>query len=235
MQMHNMKAGYKIFWDGLSLMVGIPVVFLLTLLTTFSFRKAKESVTGEEGKAAARDWGDSIVTAFFIAMVIRTFLFQPFRIPSGSMRPTLIEEDRLFVNKLAYGPLLPFTKIRIPGFTKPRRGDVVVFRFPVTRDKDFIKRVIAFGGEKIEIREGQVLVDGQPVIDGTIAKIHYYNMGEYAVVGHSIDVPPGHFFVMGDNSRGSHDSRFWGFVPQELLIGRADVIFWPPTRMRLIK
>lgn len=223
------------YWLQACTWIGYPVVFILTLVSTFSIDQAKASVSGAEGAHAAFEWGDSLVVAFVLAMVIRSFLFQPFVIPSGSMRPTLIEGDRLFVNKLAYGPLIPLSQVRIPGFTVPKRGDVVVFRFPVTRDKDFIKRLIAVGGETVEIRNGQVVINGEPVRQGPVGGIHYYNMGEYGAAGKVITVPKGYYFVMGDNSGASHDSRFWGFVPEALVIGRAEGLFWPLNRIRWIK
>lgn len=186
-------------------------------------------------KAVMWEWIESIVIAFILAMVIRSFLIQPFKIPSGSMRMTLIEYDRLFVNKLAYGPLFPFTKFRFPGFTKPQRGDVIVFRYPVTKDKDYIKRLIAFGGEEVEIKQGKVWIDGKEIDQGPLSKIYYYNRGEYAKEGLSIKVPEGQLFVMGDNSLSSHDSRYWGFVPEALVIGKAEFIFWPLKRIRWIR
>ena len=189
----------------------------------------------EETQKVVWEWVESLVVAFILAMLIRTFLIQPFKIPSGSMRMTLVEGDRLFVNKLAYGPMVPLTQYRLPGFTKPRRGDVVVFKYPVQRQKDFINRLIAVGGETVEIRDGRVYINDAPVADGAIAGIHYYNYGEYAQPGKKITVPPGQYFVMGDNSASSHDSRYWGFVPEELVVGKAEVLFWPLYRIRWIR
>lgn len=188
-----------------------------------------------EWKAVAWEWIESLAVAFLLAMLIRTFLIQPFKIPSGSMRMTLIEGDRLFVNKLNYGPLVPLTDYRLPGFSRPKRGDVIVFKYPIQRNKDFIKRLVAVGGETVEIKDGQVIINDKPVTEGSMAKIHYYNYGSYAPAGRKILVPEGQYFVMGDNSGSSHDSRYWGFVPEELVLGKADVIFWPPNRIRWIK
>ncbi|MBF0486335.1 MAG: signal peptidase I [Candidatus Omnitrophica bacterium] len=185
--------------------------------------------------SVAWEWIESILVAFVLAMIIRTFLFQPFSIPSGSMRMTLIEGDRLFVNKLDYGPMIPFTKYRIKGFGKPERGDVVVFKYPVTKDKDFIKRLIAFGGETVEIKDGKVLINGEVIDKGSMGAIYYYNAGDFGTREKPIMVPQGHYFVMGDNSGSSHDSRYWGFVPEDYLIGKAEVIFWPLNRIRWIK
>ncbi|MBF0123355.1 MAG: signal peptidase I [Candidatus Omnitrophica bacterium] len=196
----------------------------------------EKNVVPENWKKIVWEWVESLIVAFIIAFgIIRPFFVQPFSIPSGSMRMTLIEGDRLFVNKLQYGPQVPFTKYRLPGFNKPQRGDVVVFKYPVTREKDFIKRLIAFGGETVEIKDGKVYVNDKPITDGSIAKLHYYNMGQYGQVGRKITVPTGSFFVMGDNSASSHDSRFWGFVSEELLIGKAECLFWPLNRIRWIK
>ena len=194
-----------------------------------------DPATQEQWKKIAWEWVESLVVAFVLAMAIRTFLFQPFKIPSGSMRMTLIEGDRLFVNKLDYGAQVPFTTYRLPGFSHPKRGDVVVFKYPVQRNKDFIKRLIAFGGETVEIRDGQVLINDKVISEGPIAGVHYYNYGDNAQPGKKVTVPPGQFFVMGDNSGSSHDSRYWGFVPEELLVGKAEVIFWPLNRIRWIK
>src|SRR3990167_8414899 len=99
-------------------------------------------------KAVAREWIESILIAFVLAMFIRTFFFQAFKIPSGSMRPTLTEGDRLLVNKLRYGAKIPFVNYRLPGFTKPQRGDVVVFVYPEDRKRDFIKRLIGIRSEE---------------------------------------------------------------------------------------
>ncbi len=189
----------------------------------------------EETQKVVWEWVESLVVAFILAMLIRTFLIQPFKIPSGSMRMTLVEGDRLFVNKLAYGPMVPLTSYRLPGFVKPRRGDVVVFKYPIQRQKDFIKRLIALGGETVEIKDGRVYINDVPVADGAIAGIHYYNYGTYAQPGKKITVPQGQYFVMGDNSASSHDSRYWGFVPEELVVGKAEVLFWPLDRIRWIK
>ncbi len=194
-----------------------------------------DNKTNDQWKAVAWEWVESIVVAFILAMFIRTFFIQPFKIPSGSMRMTLIEGDRLFVNKLRYGPLVPLTKYRLPGFDHPKRGDVIVFKYPVTREKDFIKRLIAFGGETIEIKDGRIYISGKLIDAPPISDIHYYNAGDYGKEGQKTLVPPGNYFVMGDNSASSHDSRYWGFVPEELVIGKAEVLFWPLNRIRWIK
>ena len=213
-------------------------------------------------KSALREWVESILIAIVLAMLIRSYFIQPFKIPSGSMRMTLIEGDHLFVNKLRYGPtLLPelhspdflrqwlgpdfdihwpqflqhLADIRLPGFGHPQRGDIVVFVYPEDPKRDFIKRLIAVGGETVEIKDGDIYIDGKEITDEPIKSIYYYNRGDYGQAGVKIKVPENSFFVLGDNSSSSKDSRYWGFVPNELLIGRADVVYWPPMRIRIIK
>jgi signal peptidase I len=222
------------FWDGLTLIAGYPFAFVL-LLTSSSPRGFMADLKGEPGRQLAREWGEAIIVAFIMAMIIRTFLFQPFKIPSGSMRMTLIEGDRLFVNKLRYGPLVPFTQYRLPGFEKPRRGDIIVFRYPVTRDKDFIKRLIAFGGETVEIRDGHIFINDKIINTFPLNSIQYMNAGDYGKAGQKVVVPKGYYFAMGDNSRSSFDGRYWGFIPEGLVIGKAECLFWPLNRIRWIK
>ena len=185
-------------------------------------------------KSTIREWVESIVVAFVLAMFIRTFFLQAFKIPSGSMRMTLLEGDRLIVNKLRYGPKIPFTKKRLPGFTKPKRGDIVVFSYPEDPKRDFIKRLIAMGGETVEIRYGDIYINDKLVEDPRIKNVYYYNRGTYGEAGQKVKVPPGNYFVLGDNSASSHDSRFWGFVPEYYIIGKAEFIYWPLNRIRFI-
>lgn len=151
------------------------------------------------------------------------------------MRMTLLEGDRLLVNKLYYGALFPFTHHRLPGLSHPKRGDIVVFKFPEDPKRDFIKRLIAVGGETVEIKFGDIYVDGKLIEDPIIKNIYYYNRGPYGEVNKKIKVPEGYYYVLGDNSGSSHDSRYWGFVPQEDLIGKAEVIYWPVNRVRFLK
>ena len=186
-------------------------------------------------KAVIREWAESIFIAFILAMFIRTFFIQAFKIPSGSMRMTLMEGDRLMVNKLRYGPKLPLTDQRLPGLTKPQRGDVIVFIYPEDHKRDFIKRLIALGGETVEIKDGHIYIDDEFWNDPRTDHIYYYNQGPYGEEGDKIKVPEGQFYVLGDNSASSRDSRYWGFVPDQNIIGRAEFIYWPLNRMRFIK
>ena len=176
------------------------------------------------GKSALRENLESLVWAVAIALVIRTFIVAPFKIPSGSMRPTLIEGDRILVSKFLYR------------FREPRRGEVIVFRYPEDRKRPFIKRLIGLGGDRVEILDGGVWINGSPLDAPPVVGVtRYENQGRYGRSGEDVEVPPESFFVLGDNSRSSHDSRFWGFVPESMLIGKAICIFWPPNRIRLIQ
>jgi len=188
-----------------------------------------------KNSSALREWGESIAIALILALVIRTFIIQAFKIPTGSMRPTLMEGDRILVSKFRYGPKVPLTHYRLPGFTEPRRGDVVVFIYPEDPTKDFIKRLIAVGGETVEIKGGRIYVNGRLLDNPPFTKIYYYNRGTYSEAGHKIKVPENHYFVLGDNSASSRDSRYWGFVSQDLVVGRAELIYWPPNRIRMVQ
>ncbi len=186
-------------------------------------------------KATVREWAESILIAFVLAMIIRTFLVQAFKIPTGSMRMTLIEGDAILVNKFIYGAKIPFTDIRLPALRQPARGDVIVFIFPQDTKKDFIKRIAALPGETVEIKNGEIFINDKPVIDKKINSRYYYNRGDYGDLGKKIVVPEDQYFVLGDNSASSQDSRYWGFVPKKNLLGKAMVIYWPPSRIRLIE
>lgn len=185
-------------------------------------------------KSAFREWVESIAIALILALFIREFFIQAFKIPSGSMIPTLLVGDRLMVNKLQYGAKVRFTDKRIPGLSNPQRGDIIVFVYPDDPKRDFIKRLIAFGGETVEIRDGDIFINGKHIENPAIDKIYYYNRGEYGQPGQIVKVPEGHVYVLGDNSASSHDSRFWGFVPRKNIVGRAEFIYWPITRLRFI-
>ena len=166
-------------------------------------------------KSALREWLESLVIAFILAMFIRTFIIQPFKIPTGSMRPTLIEGDRIFVNKFIYGARIPLTDFRLPALRQPKRGDIIV------------------EGETIEIIDGSIYINGKMCDDPGFKQRFYYNRGKFGEEGEKITVPAGNYFALGDNSASSMDSRYWGFVPKRLLIGKAIFIFWPLNRIRL--
>ena len=166
---------------------------------------------------------ESMLWAVALALVIRTFIIAPFKIPSGSMHPTLLEGDRILVTKYVY-------RMRAP-----RRGEIVVFRYPEDPKRPFIKRLVGIGGDHLEIKDGHLLINGQPPTASIFQQRTYYNQGPYGQANQVLDVPPDSYFVLGDNSASSHDSRFWGFVPKRFLIGKAICIFWPPQRIRALR
>jgi signal peptidase I len=187
-------------------------------------------------KSQAREWIESILIAVILALFIREFIVQAFKIPSGSMIPTFQIGDRIFVNKFIYGAKIPFTNIRLPAVREPERGDIIVFRSPETPKKDFVKRLIAVGGETVEIKDGYILVNGEPVSGpASVRSVYYYNVEPYAKEGKAIKVPKDSYFALGDNSANSRDSRYWGFVPKDNMIGKAIFIYWPIPRMKVIK
>lgn len=189
----------------------------------------------KKGKFVIREWLESILVAFILAMVIRTFIVQAFKIPTGSMRPTLIEGDLILVNKFIYGAKLPFSDLRLPALRQPRRGDVIVFIYPEDPKKDFIKRLVGLPGETLEIKNGTIYINDKPLLNSSFSQRFYYNRGDLGSEGQKIVVPKDSFFVLGDNSASSKDSRYWGFVPRKNLLGKSLVIYWPPLRMRMIK
>ncbi len=183
----------------------------------------------KSSRRSFQEYSEAFVAALIFAILIRAFLFQAFEIPSGSMEPTLRVGDHLLVSKFIYGVRIPFTDKRSPRFREPRRGDVIVFVYPVDRSKDFIKRVIGVGGDTVEIINKKLIINGMEVADPHAAfysGVVYQgyesprdNMGP-------IKVPHGSLFVMGDNRDYSYDSRFWGFVPLRDVVGEAFIIYW---------
>jgi signal peptidase I len=177
-----------------------------------------------------RDWIEPILIAFLFAALIRTFIIQPFKIPSGSMEDTLMVGDQLVAAKFLYGTQIPFTKKKILKFRDPRPGDIIVFKYPEDPSKDFIKRCIAVGGQSVEICNKEIFVDGvlQKVpshakfIDPSILPGQFNKRDNFPLTR----VPPGMVFMMGDNRDNSNDSRFWGFVPVENIKGKAEFLYW---------
>lgn len=196
---------------------------------------AKKPASNAHKKSVIRDWVESIVIAFVLAMVIRTFVVQAFKIPTGSMRMTLVEGDIILVNKFIYGAKIPIINFRLPAVTQPKRGDVVVFVYPQDPKKDFIKRLIALPGDTVEIKSGTIYINDKPMLESVFNQRYYYNRGDYGQVGQKIIVPEDSYYVLGDNSASSQDSRYWGFVPANNMLGKALVIYWPPRRIRIIK
>ena len=189
----------------------------------------QSSHAGGKSKSTLREYTESIVWAILLALIIRTFIVQTFMIPSGSMEPTLAIGDHIFVNKFLYGTRLPFTDRSILKLRDPVRGDVAVFRFPEDRSKDFIKRVIGVPGDEIKVRDQQVYVNGVPYKNP-----HEVHREPLLAAGENsprdnfgpVRVPAGSYFMMGDNREHSYDSRFWGFVKESDLRGKAIVKYW---------
>ena len=161
----------------------------------------------EKKKSGLRENIEAILIAIVIAMFIRAFIVEAFKIPSGSMRPTLIEGDRILVNKFIYGAKIPLTNLRLPQFKDVERGDVIVFIYPKDPTRDFIKRMIAKGKEAVSIKYGKVYINGAALNDPKFAR-HYYNRGPYGQENEDIIVPEDSFYVLGDNSNSSQDSRY---------------------------
>jgi signal peptidase I len=179
-------------------------------------------------KSVAREYTEALLVALLLALFIRSFIVQAFKIPSGSMLPTLQIGDHILVNKFLYGLRLPYPfETMIVEWSQPTRGSVIVFVYPKDRTKDFIKRVIAVAGDTVEIRHKQVYLNGVKVDDphAVFADEDREIPGPRDNFG-PVTVPPHHLFVMGDNRDRSHDGRFWGFVDLDDVKGKAFLIYW---------
>jgi len=198
------------------------VIFRKNIREDIQFAKEKPQLWM---KVKWKNWGEPLLIAAVLAILIRTFLVAPYKIPTGSMIPTLQIGDKIFVNKIHYR------------FEGPERGDIVVFKYPKDKKKDYVKRLIGLPGEFVEIRNGTVLIDGNPLTEEPFSNVYYYNVEgwDYGAAGQVIQVPPGHYFVLGDNSSSSSDSRNWGFVPASNMVGKASLVWWPPRRIRLLR
>lgn len=177
----------------------------------------------------------NIIIAFLGLIVIGNICFQLYRIPTTSMVPTLMPGDYIFANRLSYGLRIPFTQKRILQMHKPRRGDIVVFRAPGDGRRVYVKRLIAVGGERVLLKEGNIYINGKQVIEPVIARNYYYNQGTYGVSQEATLVPARSYFFLGDNSIASADSRFWGFVGEEDIIGKVVFVWWPPARVAMVE
>ncbi len=228
----------------------------LTLLTVVSgigwgwdrYRVSRDGGLAEEEAGRFIEFCRFAFPVVAIVLVLRSFLFEPFRIPSGSMIPTLHVGDFILVNKFSYGLRTPVGFWKFVDLGEPHRGDVAVFRFPLDPSKDFIKRVVGLPGDRITYVDKRLFINGEPVPleDKGMMRLNYAGRSrlvqEYIEtlgdVRHSIIVDPavpsfdgevvvpaGHYFVMGDNRDGSDDSRRWGMVPERNLVGRA-VLIW---------
>ena len=201
-------------------------------------QKHNQAVTGGEAegkpreagkKHIIREYAESIVIAIILALVIRTFVVQAFKIPSGSMEDTLAIGDHILVNKFIYGTKIPFTDKRIMTIRDPRRGDVIVFEYPEDPSKDFIKRVIGTPGDEIEVRNKKVYVNGK-----LYENPHEVHKEKDVIPPEQnprdffgpVKVPENSYFVMGDNRDRSYDSRFWGYVKNPKIKGLAFIKYW---------
>jgi len=218
-------------------------------------KRTKKETSGAEPrkesrkkKGILREYAEAIIFAIVVASILRIFVVQAFRIPTGSMEDTLLVGDFLLVNKFIYGVRTPdkipilnihIPWVRLPGFKKPERGDIVVFKYPRNPDQDYIKRCVGLPGDTIEIRNKKVYVNGQPFPDPPHVKYSSYTMppglnepGIYPPGAGNRDnygpvvVPEGHYFMLGDNRDNSLDSRYWGFLPEENIVGEAMIIYF---------
>lgn len=184
--------------------------------------------TKGEHKSTTREYAEALLMALLLAILIRSFVVQAFKIPSGSMLPTLQIGDHILVNKFLYGLRLPYPiDTMVVQWGQPERGDIVVFVFPRDPSKDFIKRVVAVPGDTVEIRHKQIYINGTQADDpyATFADEERESPGPRDNLG-PMEVPPHKLFVMGDNRDRSHDSRFWGFVDLDDVKGKAFMIYW---------
>ena len=177
-------------------------------------------------KSTFREYAEAAAIAVLLALFIRTFVVQAFKIPSGSMEPTLLVGDHILVNKFIYGIKIPLIHTTLIPISSPKRGDVVVFIYPVDKSKDFIKRVIGLPGDTVEIQDQKVIINGKRYDDK-----HAYYDGRGERIGNPgqperFIVPKGYIFVMGDNRDHSYDSRFWGYVPVSSIKGKAFIVYW---------
>jgi signal peptidase I len=183
-------------------------------------------------KSTVREYFDSIVIALILALFVRTWVVQAFKIPTGSMENNLLIGDHLLVNKFVFGPTLSGVDRALLAVRDVRRGDIVVFKYPDEPQRDFIKRVIGLPGDTLELRAKKVYVNGQALDE---PYVHFLTAASEGGEVTSMDVrerygpvtvPPDHYFVMGDNRDNSQDSRYWGYLPRSYIKGKALMIYW---------
>jgi len=213
---------------------------------THNLAEAKEKLLKEP---VLVEYARSLFPVILVVLVLRSFLVEPFRIPSGSMMPTLLVGDFILVNKFSYGVRLPVINAKVLDTGEPARGDVMVFRYPKNPSIDYIKRVIGLPGDKVSYYNKQLFINGEPAkqqaqetfigtgsgvsMSGAKKRLeHLLGVDHNILIDESrgtmegeFNVPAGHYFVMGDNRDNSNDSRYWGFVPEENLVGKAFMIW----------
>jgi signal peptidase I len=187
-------------------------------------------------KSTAREYFESICIAVILALFIRTFVVQAFKIPTGSMENNLLIGDHLLVNKFVYGPTLAGFEERILPIDRIERRDVIVFKYPEEPERDFIKRVIGLPGETVELRNKKVFINGRPIDEPYVQFLDPPGSASSSEADFTdfdvrrqygpVTVPANHYFVMGDNRDNSQDSRYWGFLPREYIKGKALMVYW---------
>ena len=233
-------------------------IWVLDILVLSPRRAKSLDFVGSGGRGGAKatsqeklpwyvDFSRSFFPVILAVLVLRSFVVEPFRIPSGSMEPTLLPGDFILVNKFSFGIRLPVINTKIIDLGSPSRGDVTVFRYPEDPSVAFIKRIVGLPGDHLEYRDKQLYVNGEPVerkvltgmddgkngyqqvletLDGATYTTYIRNgQNGGRSAQYKVDVPPGHYFALGDNRDNSRDSRFWGFLPEENLIGKAFFIW----------
>jgi signal peptidase I len=250
--------------DGVAQTVGEAVDEVEAARQGDDFERMRQAITELDGrmdehlafarKSSARQYAESIGLALGVALLLRAFVVEAFQIPSGSMIPTLEVGDHIFVSKFAYAVGVPFTNTKIAELGQPKRGDVIVFKYPPDQTLDYIKRVVGLPGETIEVRRNEVFIDGKPMPreltsasctsdeasvgeDSRYCEAWLEHMGPVTHLTHQdprlppsnfgpVKIPAASYFAMGDNRDNSKDSRVWGFVPYELIKGRALIVWW---------
>ncbi|MDP2643356.1 MAG: signal peptidase I [Desulfobacterales bacterium] len=180
-------------------------------------------------KGRLRENIEAVLLAVILALFIRTFVVQAFKIPSGSMKQTLLIGDHILVNKFIYGIKIPYMDQTLIPVKNPKRGDIVVFKFPEDPTKDFIKRVVGVAGDIVEIQDKKVYINHEPLVHDFGMHVEANMIPGYLQPRDNfapVTVPPDSLFVMGDNRDQSYDSRFWGFVNLKKVKGKAFIIYW---------
>jgi signal peptidase I len=232
---------------ALFMLVILAVTGLIWLLDSLFWRRKRAAGSADP---VVVEYSKSFFPVILAVFLIRSFIVEPFKIPSGSMMPTLLAGDFILVNKFTYGLRVPILNNTFIEVSKPERGDVFVFHYPPDPSIDYIKRVVGLPGDKIAYRNKQIFINGEPVEMSLVGDYQYVTSGlnmvnakhykeQLGEIKHDVliednslsidgetEVPAGHYFAMGDNRDNSKDSRSWGFVPEDNLVGKAFLIWW---------